>query len=214
MKVRSIFIFTHDSIGVGEDGPTHQPIEHVMALRIIPDLKVFRPADANETGEVYRLAVKADYPSAIILSRQNLPVLTIDKYPVTSGVKRGGYVVSDCDGRPELILIGTGSEVHLLLEVQKQLNQEGRKVRVVSLPCWELFREQDIQYQNSVLPPNIKKRISLEAGVTTGWKEWTGEVGINLGINQFGESGPGEQVFEKFGFTVEKIKEIAIRILS
>ncbi len=205
MKTRSIFIFTHDSIGVGEDGPTHQPIEHVMSLRLIPNLYVLRPADANETTEAWKIALKYQGPSALILTRQALPTMNLEKYPVKDGVAKGGYVLSDSDGTPDVILIGSGSEVHLLIEAKEKLTADGMKVRVVSMPCWRLFDEQSDDYKEKVLPKTVTKRVVVEAGQTIGWEKFTGLNGIVIGIERFGESAPGSKVFKEFGFTVENI---------
>ena len=205
MKTRSIFIFTHDSIGVGEDGPTHQPIEHVMSLRLIPNLYVLRPADANETVEAWKIALRYQGPSALILTRQALPTMNLEKYPVKEGVAKGGYILSDCDGTPEVILIGAGSEVHLLIEAKEKLAADGMKVRVVSIPCWRLFDEQSDDYKEKVLPKTVTKRVAVEAGQTIGWEKFTGLNGIVIGIERFGESAPGSKVFKEFGFTVENI---------
>ncbi len=213
MDIHSIFIFTHDSIGVGEDGPTHQPVEHVMSLRIIPDLIVIRPADANETVEAWRVALEEKNPVALIFTRQNVPILNPEKYPIKEGVKKGAYILDDCEGTPDLIIIATGSEVHLALKAKEELEKEGIKVRIVSMPSWELFEKQSDEYKNSVLIPEIPK-LAVEAGVTTGWQKYVGTDGDVIGIDRFGESAPGNVVMEKFGFNVENVVNRAKLLLK
>ncbi len=217
MEIPSIWIYTHDSIGVGEDGPTHQPVEHLSALRSIPNLVVIRPADANETSGAWKVALESkDRPVALALTRQNLPVLDQTKYPsALEGVAKGAYILSDPeDGSPDIILIATGSEVSLVLEASIKLKEKGIKARVVSMPSWELFDEQDDEYRNKVLPPEITKRLAVEAGVTQGWCRYVGSEGNVIGINHFGASAPGGTVFKQFGFTVEHIVERAINMLN
>lgn len=209
MNTHSIFIFTHDSVGLGEDGPTHQPVEHLMSLRAMPRLTVIRPADANETAEAWRVAIERIGPVALILTRQKVPVLDRGLYLIERGVKRGAYVISDSDA-PELIIIATGSEVHLALAAKEKLLLKGIQVRVVSMPSWEIFDEQPQEYRDEVLPPNIVKRISIEAGATLGWQRWVGDSGIAIGIDRFGASAPGEVVMEKLGLTVDAIVEQAL----
>ncbi len=205
-----IGVMTHDSIGLGEDGPTHQPVEHVASLRMIPDLVVLRPADGNETSAAYKVAVerakgtpgKATAPSLLALSRQGLPNLegsSIDK------AVKGAYVLSDSDGTPELILIGTGGELYLCAEAAEKLRAEGKKVRVVSMPSWELFEEQDAAYQESVFPAGVTKRLAVEAGVSFGWGRYVGDEANTVTVNTFGVSAPGGVALEKFGFTVDNI---------
>jgi len=203
MNVHSIFVFTHDSIGVGEDGPTHQPVEQVAALRAIPGLAVFRPADANETAECWRLAVKLARPVAFALTRQKLPILDKQKYDIAEGVARGAYVLSDSDGSPEAILIATGSEVAVALEAQAKLAAEGIKARVVSMPCWELFEEQAAEYRDSVLPAGVTARVAIEAGCSLGWHKWVGDAGDIIAIDRFGASAPGAKLMAEFGFTAD-----------
>jgi transketolase len=207
MNIPTIYIFTHDSIGVGEDGPTHQPVEHLAALRAIPNVAVFRPADANEVVEVYKTAVKLDNkPSIIVLSRQNLPTLDRTKFAAAAGVAKGGYVLIDAnDGKPEFILIASGSEVGICVEAWERLTAAGKKVRVVSLPCFELFEEQPSEYREQVLPANVKKRIAVELGVEQGWKKYTGDQGIFIGMNYFGASAPAPQLMKHFGITSDNI---------
>jgi len=207
MQTHVIFIFTHDSIGVGEDGPTHQPVEHLASLRAIPGFLVFRPADANETSEAWRLAVSLKKPCMLALTRQSIPVL--DPEIVRRNAKRGGYILSDTEGVPDVILIGTGSEVHPCIEAQGLLKNEGISARIVSMPCIELFEEQDREYRDRVLPPSVTARVAVEAGSTQGWHKWTGSSGLVIGIDRFGASAPGPLVMEKLGFTAENIAEKA-----
>lgn len=213
MGLPVIYVFTHDSIGLGEDGPTHQPIEHVMSLRLIPDLYVFRPADANETVAAWQSAVLMGKPCALIFTRQDLPVLPNPEH-VQAGTAHGGYILADSEGTPHLILIATGSEVSLALEAYHHLRQEGVKVRVVSMPCWELFDEQDAAYQESVLPKRVKARVSIEAGVTTGWQKYVGSDGVSIGVDHFGASAPYERLYQEFGLTVGRIVEVARGLLK
>ncbi len=193
----SIFIFTHDSIGLGEDGPTHQPVEHLMSLRLIPNLVVIRPADANETAQAWKIAIaRRDGPTALALTRQALPVLETPAH-----VEKGAYVLKDF-GNPEIILMASGSEVSLIFEAAQKLADEGRGVRVVSFPSWELFEKQDEAYRESVLPKSLQRRLAVEAGTTLGWERYASSV---LGIDRYGASAPYKVIFEKFGFTVENI---------
>lgn len=215
-----IYVMTHDSIQLGEDGPTHQPIEHVNSLRMIPDLLVMRPADGNETSGAYKAAIEAARgkkfghkvrPTVIALSRlaqPNLPNTSIE------GVEKGAYILSDSDGTPDVILMGTGSETQLCVKAAEQLRGEGKKVRVVSMVCWELFQDQDEAYRESVLPKAVKKRVSVEAGVTFGWCRYVGDEGIAIGIDTFGASAPGPVCMEKFGFTVDNVVAKAKSILG
>lgn len=203
----TIWIFTHDSIGLGEDGPTHQPVEHIAALRAIPGLIVIRPADANEVVEAWKIAInRRDGPTALLLTRQSVPVLDRNVYASAEGVRRGAYVLADLgNGDPELILMASGSEVSLIVKAGERIANEGTGVRIVSFPSWELFASQDEDYRNSVLPPNIHPRLSVEAGVAQGWHQWVRDEGSTISIERFGASAPGDVVFEKFGFTVENI---------
>jgi len=210
MGAHSTFIFTHDSVGLGEDGPTHQPIEHVMSLRAIPGLRVLRPADANETAAAWRLAVEHGGPSALALSRQNLPVLE-NADVVIGGTRRGAYVVSDsATGTPAAVLVATGSEVHLAIAAQKELSARGCDVRVVSMPCAELWLEQDAAYRDSVLPPGVP-RVVIEAGRTMGWRDLVGDPCEVIGIDRFGASAPASDVFEHLGFTAP---DVAARVVA
>ncbi|MCB2202532.1 transketolase [bacterium] len=212
-EYKSIWVFTHDSIGVGEDGPTHQPIEHLASLRIIPDLVTIRPADANETAQAWRFAIENDGPTALILSRQNLPTIDRETYTEAEGLLKGAYVLADMgEGDPEMILMASGSEVGLVLNAAGQLAAEGVNVRVVSFPSWELFIAQPQSYQDEVLPPEVKKRLSVEAGVSFGWSRWVGDNGKIIGIDKFGASAPGDTVMEEYGFTVAHVVEEALAL--
>jgi transketolase len=207
MQLPVLYILTHDSIGVGEDGPTHQPVEHLAALRTIPGLVVFRPGDANEVAESYRAAVQLkDRPVAMVLTRQNLPTIDRQKYAPAAGAARGGYVLCDpADGPPQVILIGTGSEVSLCLAAADKLADQGIAARVVSMPSWELFDEQDKGYRDSVLPSEVKARVAVEAGVRQGWDAYIGQCGRFVGMCGFGASGPAGELMKQFGFTVENV---------
>jgi transketolase len=212
-KIRPIYVYTHDSIGLGEDGTTHQPIEQLVTLRAIPNMMVIRPADANETAHAWRVALEHQSgPVAIVLTRQGIPVIDQEKYAKASGLERGAYVLSESAGEPKVILIGTGSEVYLLLAAQEKLMQKSIAARVVSMPSWELFEKQDAAYKESVLPKAIRKRLSVEAGSPMGWLKYVTEDGKSLGIQRFGESAPGEEVFKEFGFTVDNIVTLAVSL--
>ncbi len=214
--IPSIWIFTHDSIGLGEDGPTHQPVETIASLRIIPNLLVMRPADANETAEAWRVALSnKKRPSVLALSRQNLPTLDRHVLAPASGLQKGAYTLAELGGKkPEIILMASGSEVSLVLDVAQKLAAEGKAVRVVSFPSWELFKEQSAEYRESVLPASVTKRVAVEAGSTFGWEKWVGEKGVVIGIDHFGASAPGKVVMEKFGFSVDHVIEEAKKILD
>ncbi|HJN07700.1 MAG: transketolase [Pirellulaceae bacterium] len=197
-----IYVLTHDSIGLGEDGPTHQPVEHLAACRAIPGLRVMRPADANEVAEAYRTALAANgHPTAMVLTRQGLPTLDRQKYGAAAGVARGGYILADTDGQPDVILMGTGSEISICLEAHQQLTDEGVKARVVSMPCCELFDEQDQPYRDSVLPPTVTARVAVEAGIRQSWDRYLGMSGRFVGMASFGASGPLDQLYDRFGIT-------------
>lgn len=215
MRIPTLYVMTHDSIGVGEDGPTHQPIEHLAALRAIPNFAVFRPADANETAEAYKAALQLkETPSCLVFTRQNLPTLDRSKFAPASGTARGGYVLADADGgKPDLILIGTGSEVALCLQAYEKLTAEGIKTRVVSLPCWELFERQSAEYRESVLPISVRARVGVELGIEQGWRKYIGG-GAFLGINDFGASGPAGTLMKHFGFTPENLCQVAKKTLQ
>ena len=209
------YVFTHDSIAVGEDGPTHQPIEHITALRTIPNLTVIRPADANETVEAWRIAMnRMKGPVALILTRQKLPNIDQNRYASARNLEKGAYILNDSQGAPDIILIATGSEVSLVMSAQAELQKENIRARVVSMPSWELFQKQDKSYQDEVLPPAIKKRLAVEAGITLAWYKYVGSEGDVLGIDRFGASGPGDEVMQKFGFTVENVCRRARAILN
>jgi len=215
MKLHLIYVFTHDSIAVGEDGPTHQPVEHLSSLRAIPGLTVIRPADANETAEAWKVAMTyREGPVALIFTRQAVAVLPRNKYASAQFVRRGGYVLADSPSKkPEIILIATGSEVHPTLDAYEKLLAEGIQARVVAMPSWELFERQVEDYRNEVLPPDVEARISIEAGVTHGWHKYVGLHGEVMGIDRFGASAPGEVLLRKFGFTSEHIVERAKALL-
>lgn len=215
MKLPVIYVFTHDSIAVGEDGPTHQPVEHLIGLRSIPGLTVIRPADATETVQAWRYAVThPDGPVALILSRQKLPVLDGNRFSPAEGLERGAYILSDSEKRPEVILIGTGSEVHICLEAGQILGEKGTAVRVVSMPSWELFEKAPKEYRDRVLDPEVPARIAVEAGRTMGWERYTGIRGAVIGMDRFGASAPGGRVLEEFGFTAENIVQTAMGLLG
>ncbi len=213
MQAKALYIFTHDSIGLGEDGPTHQSVEHVMSLRLIPGLQVYRPADANETAAAWRTAMLTDDPAVLVFTRQNLPVLE-NSAALREGVARGGYVLADSDGEPQVILIGTGSEVHIAHAAYKTLAGEGVRARLVSLPCWELFEAQDQAYRDSVLPPNVTARVSIEAGVTLGWQKWVGTQGVAIGVDKFGASAPYQKIYEEYGLTPDAVVAAAKLVMG
>jgi transketolase len=213
MDIPVAWVFTHDSVGLGEDGPTHQPVEHFMALRAIPNLTVIRPADANETSMAWRSTLEAEGPVALLLTRQNVPVLDPDP---TRGAVRGAYVLAEAEGggEPEAILIATGSEVAVALEARELLVQQGVAARVVSMPSWEIFNAQDEEYKNSVLPPGVEVRVSVEAGVTMGWERYVGFRGTSIGIDRFGASAPGETVLGELGITPENVANTTLGLLG
>ncbi len=215
MGLRVIYIFTHDSVGLGEDGPTHQPIEQLMGLREVPKLVTIRPADATETVEAWKVAMENRHsPTALILSRQNLPVLDRTVLAPASGTKQGGYILRKTSTTPDVILIGTGSEVHIVLEAGKLLQERGIAANVVSLPSWELFDAQPIEYRNDVLPPEIRARISIEAGTPLGWEKYVGLDGIAIGLNRFGVSAPSKVIYEKLGLTAQRVRDEALQLLQ
>ncbi len=213
MGLKVIYVFTHDSIGLGEDGPTHQPIEQLAGLRSVPNLTVIRPADANETAEAWRQAIRLDGPVALILTRQNVPTLDRTRTNPASGLARGGYVVNRLEGKkPAIILIGTGSELSLALEAAAQLEARGKTVQVVSLPSWELFDRQPQSYRDEVLPPTVKARVSIEAGSPQGWERYVGDQGRIIGLDHFGASAPYKILYQQFGITVERLVEAALQV--
>jgi transketolase len=207
MELPVIYIFTHDSIGVGQDGPTHQPVEQLIALRSIPGLIVLRPADANEVVEAWRVVIKLKHqPACLVLSRQPLPTFDRTRYAPASGVSRGAYILADSEnGRPAVILIGTGSEVALCLDAHEKLRLEGIPARVVSMPSWELFEQQDQEYRDRILPPDVTARVSAEMGSVIGWDRYVGATGAKVGMHTFGSSAPLKDLLKKFGFTAEKV---------
>ena len=211
----SIWVFTHDSIGVGEDGPTHQPIKHLAALRTIPEMVTIRPADANETAEAWKIAIeRRNGPTSLIFTRQGLPTIDREKYALASGVARGAYVLADLgEGEPEYILMASGSEVSLIMEAGIKLHEQGINVRLVSFPSWEIFELQDKNYQESVLPPVITKRLAVEAGISMGWQKYIGDKGAILGIDKYGASAPANEIFENYGFTVDNILNLINQIV-
>ncbi|HEY0426291.1 MAG TPA: transketolase [Pyrinomonadaceae bacterium] len=218
--IQVLFIFTHDSIGLGEDGPTHQSVEHLAALRAIPNLNVIRPCDAHETREAWRAALKSkNAPTAFALSRQKVMVIDRKKFADARGLHKGAYVLAEAEDKngksvaPKLILIATGSEVGLAMEAREKLNAEGTPTRVVSMPCWKFFDAQNAKYKEEVLPSKIRARLSIEAGVSLGWAKYTGDAGDTLAVDKFGASAPGEDVFRDYGFTVENVIKKAKKLL-
>jgi len=215
MGIQVIYVFTHDSIGLGEDGPTHQPVEQLMNLRAVPNLTVIRPADAAETAEAWRAAVlNREGPTALLFTRQNVPALDRTKYASAEGLRRGGYVLwQSADGTPDVILIGTGSEVHLALQAAEELVAEGIRVRLVSLPSWEIFDQQTAEYRESVLPPAVEARVAVEAGQKLGWEHYLGLNGVAVGLDHFGASAPYKAIYKGFGITAERMAEVARGLL-
>ena len=211
-KLKSVFVFTHDSIAVGEDGPTHEPVEHVMSLRLIPRLSVIRPADANETAAAWKLALEHDGPTCLILSRQDLAIL--DRGGARGEVARGAYVLADVEGDPDVVLIGTGSEVELCVNAAALLAEYGVRARVVSMPSWDRFDAQPTDYRRSVLGPEGTPRVSVEAGVTSGWCRYTGANGAHVGVDTYGASGSGSTVLAAYGFTTERVAATTLALLG
>ena len=213
-KYPSIFVFTHDSIGVGEDGPTHQPVEHLASLRAIPNLVVFRPADANETAQAWKYVLEnRDGPAALLLTRQGLTVLDQEKYGSATNVSKGAYVLAGAD-KPDVLLLASGSEVGLAVEAAEKLSAEGISAQVVSMPSWELFEKQSREYKDSVIPPQTKARVGIEAGVELGWNKWIGDNGVFVGMSSFGTSAPQKICFEKFGITVDNVVTAAKKSIA
>jgi transketolase len=207
MKIRSIFVYTHDSIGLGEDGPTHQPVEQIATLRLIPGIRVWRPCDSVETAVAWKSAVeRIDGPSILIFSRQNLTFMPRSQEQIAD-ISKGGYVIFEGEGQPQLILISTGSEVELAVKVAKEMASKAISIRVVSMPSTNVFEEQSAEYRESVLPSNISKRIAIEAGSTDGWWKYVGLEGKIIGLDRFGESAPASDLFKEFGFTVENLMD-------
>jgi len=208
MELPVIYIFTHDSVGLGEDGPTHQPVEQLVGLRAIPGLVTIRPADANEVKEAWRLAIESQRPTALSLSRQPLPTFDRKICSSATGLRRGGYILVDDEKRaPQVILISTGSEVALCLAAYDELQKQGVRTRVVSMPSWELFEEQDSAYRDEVLPPAVRARVSVEAASPMGWDRYVGSDGARIAMTTFGASGPYKEVYRHFHFTPEHIIE-------
>ncbi len=215
MKLHLIYVFTHDSIALGEDGPTHQSVEHLASLRAIPNLIVIRPGDANETAEAWRLAIEIEGPVALILTRQNVPTLDRKMFAPAIGLNRGAYILADTPGsEPQLIMVASGSELGLIVAAQQKLQEQNIAVRLVSMPSWELFEAQPEEYKNTVLPPAVHARLAVEAGVTQGWRKYVGDRGDILGIDHFGASAPGPVVMREFGFTVENVCKKALALLK
>nr|MBA2441017.1 transketolase [Rubrobacter sp.] len=220
MSAQVAWVFTHDSVGLGEDGPTHQPVEHYMALRAIPNLTVIRPADANETSMAWRSALESDGPVALLLTRQNVPVIDREAYRSAEGALRGAYVLTgdtvsgNPDDAPDAILIASGSEVAVALEARGQLAEKGVSARVVSMPSWEIFDRQPREYRDSVLPPNVTTRVSVEAGVTLGWERYVGLGGASIGVDRFGSSAPGEEVLENLGISPGNVANRTLALLG
>jgi transketolase len=215
MEQQVIYVWTHDSVWIGEDGPTHQPIEHLAAARAIPNLVTIRPADANETVSAWRAALeRRDGPTALLLSRQKLPILAETKRDLADTVARGAYVLAESSGVPTLILIATGSEVNLALEARDILAENGVAVRVVSMPSWELFDAQPDEYRESVLPSQVTARLAIEAGISMGWRKYVGPEGDILCIDHFGASAPYQVLMDKWGFTPKAVAERAMKLLE
>jgi transketolase len=216
MEIPSTFVYTHDSIGLGEDGPTHQPIEQLASLRAMPNLIVLRPGDANEVTEAWKIIAQLkDSPAALVLTRQALPTLDRTKYAAASGVAKGAYVLADAPGaKPDVILMATGSELSLCVEAYEKLKAEGVKARVVSMPSWEIFERQDDNYKESVLPSSITARVSVEMAATLGWERYVGTKGRMIGMHTFGASAPIKDLLKHFGFTVDKVVAEARAALS
>ena len=215
MRLPVIYIGTHDSIGLGEDGPTHQPVEHLAMLRSIPNLVTLRPADAAETIEAWKIAMeRRDGPTMLVLTRQKLPVLERKVIGAPEGVRRGAYLLLDPPGGPDSIVIATGSEVTIALEAAGSLHREGIRTRVVSMPSWELFAAQPQAYRDSVLPPGVRSRVAVEAAGAMGWSRWTTEDGAMVGMEGFGASAPGDRLFQEFKLTPEHIAETVRQVLA
>jgi transketolase len=218
--IRVVFVFTHDSIGLGEDGPTHQSVEHLAALRAIPGLALIRPCDAHEVREAWRAALlRTDAPTAFALSRQKVALIDRKKFADARGLHKGGYVLADAENKsgktvtPKLILIATGSEVGLAISAREKLTRSGIPTRVVSMPCWEFFDAQSATYRESVLPARVKARLAVEAGVSLGWSKYVGDAGDTLCVDRFGASAPAEDVFRDYGFTVENVVRKAKKLI-
>jgi transketolase len=215
MELPVVWVWTHDSVGLGEDGPTHQPVETYAALRAIPHLWFIRPADATETAAAWRIALeRRDGPVALSLSRQKVPTLDRNELAPASGLERGAYTLWESSPAPDLILLATGAEVGLALDAGRRLAEEGSAVRVVSMPCWELFAEQSNEYRDEVLPPDVTARLSIEPGVALGWKQWVGDRGDSISIEHFGASAPGGTVLAEFGYNLDNVVARAAALLE
>ena len=214
MKINPIFVYTHDSIGLGEDGTTHQPIEQLASLRSIPNVVLIRPADANETAQAWRVALEhKGGPTILVFTRQGLPIIDQDKYAKAENVEKGAYILSDSEKAPQVILMATGSEVALIMQAQAKLAEEGIAARVVSMPSWELFEKQSAEYKESVLPKGIKKRLAVEMASPMGWHKYTTDEGETLCMTTFGESAPADELYKYFGFTVDNVVKKAKALL-
>jgi transketolase len=214
MKISPIFVYTHDSIGLGEDGTTHQPVEQLASLRSIPNVTTIRPADANESAHAWRVAIqKKDGPTILVFTRQGLPILDQDKYGKAENLEKGAYILSEASKNPDLILIATGSEVALIMDAQVKLEAEGISTRVVSMPSWELFEKQDAAYKELVFPKAYRKRLAVEMASPMGWHKYTTDEGDMLGMTTFGESAPAEDLYKHFGFTVDNVVNKAKALL-
>jgi transketolase len=214
MNAHVVYVFTHDSIGLGEDGPTHQPVEHLAALRTIPNLTVIRPSDATETVEAWRVAIESDGPVALILTRQHIDILDRDTLAPASALVKGAYVLADAAGTPDAILIASGSEVQVALAARDVLAEKGVAARVVAMPSWELFEAQSQAYKDSVLPPQVTARVAVEAGVSTGWGRYVGIGGDVVGVDRFGVSAPYQVLWEKFGFTGPAVADRVLKLIG
>ncbi|MBT7819413.1 MAG: transketolase, partial [Chloroflexi bacterium] len=216
MGLKEIFVFSHDSVGLGEDGPTHQPIEQILGLRSVPNLSVIRPSDSNEVIEAWRMAISNNSgPTCILVTRQNVPVLDRSKFTSAKNLAYGAYILSDCEKNiPDVLLIATGSEVPIALKAQEELVKQEIHARVIAMPSWDLFENQTKEYQDKVLPPNIKARVSIEAGSTLAWERWVGDDGEMIGIDSFGASAPWQDLFQKFNITSENIVQVAQKVIQ
>ncbi len=215
MKIRLVLVFTHDSIGLGEDGTTHQPVEQLIGLRSVPNVTVVRPADANETAQAWRVAIQHTAgPVALLLTRQGIPVIDQNKFTKANALEKGAYILSEPEGKPDVILIASGSEVHLVLAAQEKLKEKNIHARVVSMPSWNLFEKQSADYKEKVLPKALRKRLSVEAGSTIGWRKYVTDEGDSIGVDTFGESGPGGEVMKEYGFSVANVVKRAEALLS
>jgi transketolase len=216
MELPVIYVMTHDSIAVGEDGPTHQPIEHLASLRAMPDLHIIRPADANEVAFAWRAAMeRTEGPTMLVLTRQGLPIFDRNEMASAEELYKGAYVLSrEKSGAADIILMASGSEVSLIMEAQETLAKEGIDARVVSMPCWELFLKQPQEYHDEVIPPEVKARLAVEAGVPLGWHQWVGDGGDIIGINKFGASAPASENYKQYGFTVENVTQRAKKLIG